>query len=60
MKKSTILLSVIIMIMTFACNLKEKADLVIINGKVLTIDSYNPIAEAVAIKEDIIIAVGTT
>jgi len=29
---------------------KDKADIVIINGKVLTIDKENPMAEAVAIK----------
>ena len=38
---------------------KEKADLIIINGKVLTIDKDNSIAEAVAIKGEYIIAVGT-
>ena len=39
---------------------KEKADLVIINGKVLTIDKDNPIAEAIAVKGEKIIAVGTS
>ena len=39
---------------------KEKADLVIINGKVLTIDKDNPMAQAIAIKDEKIIAVGTT
>ena len=39
---------------------KEKADLVIINGKVLTIDKDHPSAEAIAIKGEYIIAVGTT
>ena len=38
----------------------EKADLVIINGKILTIDKNNPIAQAVAIKGEKIIAVGST
>lgn len=37
-----------------------RADLVIINGKVLTIDKENPKAEAVAVKDELIIAVGTT
>ncbi len=37
---------------------QEKADLVIINGKVLTIDTDNPSAEAIAIKGEQIIAVG--
>jgi len=41
------------------CSKSEKADLVIINGKVLTIDSKNQFAGALAIKNGIIIAVGT-
>jgi len=48
------------MITNIACRQKEKADLVIINGKVLTIDKENPMAEAIAIKGEKIIAVGTT
>jgi predicted amidohydrolase YtcJ len=60
MKKVPIILSVFVMILTTACDSKEKADLVIINGKVLTIDETNPGAEAVAIKGEIIIATGTT
>ncbi|HPT21628.1 MAG TPA: amidohydrolase [Bacteroidales bacterium] len=60
MKNIIITLSVIAMIITGSCSKKEKADLVIINGKVLTIDETNPSAEAVAIKGDRIIAVGTT
>lgn len=60
MRKLTILLSAIIMMMTSACNSKDKADLVIINGKVLTIDKDNPAAEAIAIAGDAIIAVGKT
>jgi predicted amidohydrolase YtcJ len=40
--------------------MKEKADLVIINGKVLTIDKDNPIAEAIAVRGEKIIEVGTT
>jgi len=50
-----------ITIMTACSNSKtEKAGLVIINGKVLTIDSDNPVAEAIAIEGEKIIAVGTT
>ncbi|MBA4321489.1 MAG: hypothetical protein C0408_01595, partial [Odoribacter sp.] len=47
------------MTITVACTQNEKADLIIINGKVLTIDKDNPIAEAVAIKGETIIGVGT-
>ena len=58
---NTTILPIIIAIMTatVACNNREKADLVIINGKVLTIDSGNPSAEAVAISGEKIIAVGS-
>ncbi len=42
-----------------SCN-QDKADLVIINGKVLTIDNDYPHTEAVAIKGEIILAVGST
>jgi predicted amidohydrolase YtcJ len=60
MNKLTVLLSATIMTITVACNTKEKADLVIINGKVLTIDKDNPMSEAIAVKGEKIIAVGTT
>ncbi len=39
---------------------KDTADLVIINGKVLTIDKNNHRAQAIAVKGEKIIAVGTT
>ncbi len=48
------------MIISCSNNKKEKADLVIINGKVLTIDKDNPMAQAIAIKDEKIIAVSTT
>jgi len=60
MKKSIVLLLILIMMIYESCGNKEKADLVIINGKVLTIDSENPISEAIAIKGETIIAVGNT
>jgi predicted amidohydrolase YtcJ len=60
MTKLTILLSVVFMTITVSCSQKEKADLVIINGKVMTIDKDNPMAEAIAIKGERIIAAGTT
>jgi predicted amidohydrolase YtcJ len=59
MRKLIILLSITIMIISNAYSQKEKADLIIINGKVLTIDKDNPMAEAVAIKGETIIAVGS-
>ena len=60
MKKLTILLSASILMLTIDCSMQEKADLVILNGKVLTIDKERPTAEAIAIKGENIIAVGTT
>jgi hypothetical protein len=60
MKRLIISLSTAIMIITGSCTHKQKADLVIINGKVITIDDANPAAEAVAILGETIIAVGTS
>ena len=60
MKNIIISLSIIIMTISCSGKKKEKADLVIINGKVLTIDKGNPMAEAVAIKGEKIMVVGTT
>ncbi|HDZ40907.1 MAG TPA: amidohydrolase [Bacteroidetes bacterium] len=59
--KNVFLFSIIV-IMTglFACSPAEKADLVILNGKVLTIDESNPRAEALAVIGDRIVAVGKT
>jgi predicted amidohydrolase YtcJ len=60
MKSLIISLSILIMTVSLSCARKEKADLVILNGKVLTIDKDNPSAQAVAISGENIIAVGTT
>jgi predicted amidohydrolase YtcJ len=54
-----ILFLIFTIMLTYACNQNEKADLVIINGKVLTIDDQNLYAEAIAIKGEMIIAVGS-
>ena len=59
MKKLLSLISIAIMIMSGSCSKHEKADLVIINGKILTIDKENPFAEAIAINGETIIAVGS-
>jgi len=60
MKNLTTLISIIIMFMSASCSSQEKADLVIFNGKVLTIDETNPMTEAIAIKGDMIVAAGET
>ncbi|MCF8222245.1 MAG: amidohydrolase [Bacteroidales bacterium] len=60
MKSTTFFLSLLILIISYACGPAEKADLVITNAKVITIDQDNPGAEAVAVKGDKIIAVGSS
>ena len=60
MKKLIISISIIIVMVNGIYAQIQKADLVIINARVLTIDKDNPSAEAVAIKGDEIIAVGKT
>ncbi|MFO7575400.1 MAG: amidohydrolase [Bacteroidales bacterium] len=59
MKKIVLPLMVLIMVAMNSCSESQKADMVILNGKVLTIDENKPYAEAVAIKGEYIIAVGT-
>jgi len=57
--KTLILLLSAIMVTINSCDKNEIADLVILNGKVLTIDDSNPTAEAVAVKGEVIIGVGS-
>ncbi len=46
---------------SLACNAREgPADLVIINGKIATVDENRPDAEALAVRGDIIVAVGSS
>lgn len=42
-----------------ACNNSQKADLVVLNGSIYTVDSAFTVAEAMAVKDGKIIAVGT-
>jgi predicted amidohydrolase YtcJ len=60
MNKIIISLSILTKLYSGSCTPKEKADLVIINGNVLTIDKEYPAAEAIAIKGEKIITVGST
>jgi predicted amidohydrolase YtcJ len=54
------ILSVIIMGLFFSCARKSKpADLVLINGKIVTVDEAKPEAKALAVRGDLIAAVGT-
>src|SRR5690606_31913642 len=58
MKKLTFVLSLITATFLFACT--DPAHTIYINGKIITVDSLNTIAEAVAVKDGKIIAVGST
>ncbi len=60
MKKIIISLTILIMMISSSCNQNEKADMVIINGKLLTINEDQPSASALAVKGEKIIAVGST
>jgi predicted amidohydrolase YtcJ len=53
-------LTVSIILFLFGCSeKKESVDLVLMNGKVATVDDDNPEAEAIAVKGDTIVAVGS-
>jgi predicted amidohydrolase YtcJ len=60
MKKIIITLSIALMMVAASCTQKEKADLVIINGKVFTNDKDNPFSEAIAMKGEFILETGPT
>ncbi|HKK42467.1 MAG TPA: amidohydrolase, partial [Bacteroidales bacterium] len=60
MKKLIISLTILITMISSSCKQGEKADLVIINGSLLTIDKDHPSASALAVKGERIIAVGNT
>ncbi len=47
------------MALSFGCAKKEPADLVLKNGKIVTVDESNPEGEALAVRGDTIVAVGT-
>ena len=60
MQLTTTLSAAVLMIM-ISCNAqKNRADLILTNGKVYTVDNEFSIAEAIAVKDHRIIAVGTT
>ena len=60
-KSLIIFLSISVMGLLFSCSKKqEPADLVLTNGKIVTVDETKPEAEALASREGVIIAVGST
>ncbi len=61
MKKIKSLFALVVIVAVFnSCNYKRKADLILYNGVVYTVDESFNVAEAVAVRNGIIKAVGTT
>ncbi|MEA3463123.1 MAG: amidohydrolase, partial [Bacteroidota bacterium] len=59
--RTTLSLSVVLFMIMISCNAqKEAADLILTNGNIYTVDAEFSIAEAIAIKDQRIIAVGST
>lgn len=59
-KYISLIFSVFALIFMISCGPAEKADLVILNAKVLTLDTKNPTAQAVAVKGEYILEVGNS
>jgi len=53
-------LSFLFLVFLLSCTQQETADLILINGKILTLDTNNPQVAAIATKGDKILALGTT
>ncbi|MGM0464183.1 MAG: amidohydrolase family protein, partial [Bacteroidota bacterium] len=60
MRSTILLISFFFLAVFYGCNPAEKADLVILNGKVVTINKDNPRAEALAVIGERIVAVGSS
>ena len=58
-RKSITLLSVPALLSLYSCNSHEYAGYVILNGKVITVNDHFDIAQAIAVRGDRILAVGT-
>lgn len=54
-----IFLYILILVIMSSCNTQPPADIILVNGKIVTVDQNFSIAEAVAVKNDEILAVGT-
>ncbi len=52
-------LTVLILVSFFNCTKKEPADLVLMNGKIVTVDDKKPEVQALAVRGDVIIALGS-
>ncbi|MCP3928158.1 MAG: amidohydrolase [Bacteroidetes bacterium] len=60
MKTPLLLLCLLSLLQIFSCQSEKTADILYINGNIATVDKENPHAEAIAIKGDRILALGTT
>src|SRR5690606_11355183 len=60
MQGHTVLLSLALVVSGCAAGPQEPADLVLLNGHVVTVDSTQPEAEAIAVRGHLIQAVGST
>src|ERR1035437_8146079 len=58
MKTSQYLLTGLLLLMIHACKIIRKADFIVFNAKVMTMDSLNSLSEAFAIKDGRFLAVG--
>ena len=59
MVKKTLLLLLLILWIPQFLSAQEEADLILWNGKIITVDPQSTIAEAVAVKDSLILAVGS-
>src|SRR5665647_248290 len=60
MKKIKLLLTIVVSIFIGSCSIKEKADLLVYNATIYTIDAAFSTTEAMAVKNGKIVAVGKT
>ena len=58
MQKRIVIFLVFIALGSLSCSHEEQADLILFNGKIITVDSDFTISEAIAVKGDRIISVG--
>lgn len=56
----TLAVSIVFMFFISSCSMKEKADLLLLNGKIYTVDSSFAIKEAMVISDGLIVALGST
>ncbi|HNX08384.1 MAG TPA: amidohydrolase family protein, partial [Bacteroidales bacterium] len=60
MKNVAVLLTIACFTLMYSCKTKTDADLLLLNGKIYTVDSNFSIAEAMAVKDGKIVATGST